>query len=89
MHAVGKSVQGAEVTRHPIPQPSYLDEQEYMGFVEGARRWRSACKRRLYTWDEFHGEIEVFNARGRHLAVLDAVTGENIKDAVKGRTINV
>lgn len=46
-------------------------------------------KKRLYTWDAFHGEIEVFNKRGRHIAVLDAVTGENIKDAVKGRKIEV
>jgi hypothetical protein len=77
------------MTRIPIPKPSYLDEMESLGFIHGARRWRSPCGRRLYTWDEFHGEIEVFTKRGKHLGVIDAVTGENIKDAVKGRTIDV
>ena len=77
------------MTRKPIPKPSYLDDMEYLGFVNGSRRWRSLCGRRLYTWDAFHGEIEVFSARGKHLGVLDAITGANIKDAVKGRTIDV
>lgn len=77
------------LTRKPIPQPSYLDEMEYMGFIHGARRWRSSCGKRLYTWDAYHGEIEVFSQRGKHLNVLDAVSGESIKDAVKGRTIDV
>jgi Cytotoxic len=36
-----------------------------------------------------HGEIEAFNERGRHVAVLDAVTGEPIKGAVPGRRIDV
>ena len=38
--------------------------------------------------DEFHGEIEVFNKRGWHIMVLDS-EGNYIKDAVKGRRINV
>ncbi len=47
------------MTRISIPKPSYLDEMESLGFIHGSRRWRSPCGRRLYTWDEFHGEIEV------------------------------
>lgn len=77
------------MTQKPIPKPSYLDGMVYLGFVYGERRWRSICGRRLYTWDAFHGEIEVFSNRGKHLAVLDPITGKNIKDAVKGRTIDV
>jgi hypothetical protein len=77
------------VTKKTIPKPSYFDSMEYLGFVHGERRWRSLCGRRLYTWDAFHGEIEVFSSRGKHLGVLDATTGENIKDAVKGRTVDV
>ena len=77
------------MTKKPIPRPSYLDNCEYLGFVHGARRWRSRCGRRIYTWDAFHGEIEVFNGNGKHLGVLDALSGEFIKDAVKGRKINV
>lgn len=34
--------------------------------------------------DWTHGEIEAFNARGRHLGSLDAVTGELIKAPVPG-----
>jgi len=77
------------LSRNPLPKPSYLEDMEYLGFVHGARRWRSDCGRRLYTWDEFHGEIEVFSKRGKHLGVIDAISGENIKDAIKGRTIDV
>jgi hypothetical protein len=43
----------------------------------------------LYTWDEVHGEIEVYNARGKHLGVLDPITGALIKDAVPGRRVDV
>ncbi len=77
------------MTRKIIPKPSYLDRAQYIGFVHGAQRWISACGRRLYTWDALHGEIEVFTKRGKHLGVLDAVSGEFIKDAVKGRKIDV
>jgi hypothetical protein len=62
---------------------------EYMGFVHGDQRWRSADGKRLYTWDDLHGEVEVFTRRGRHLGAAHAVTGVLIKDAVKGRRISV
>lgn len=73
----------------PIPTPSFLDDCECLGAFDGQKRWRSACGQRLYTWDSLHGEIEVFNRRGKHLGVIDAVHGQFIKDAVKGRAINV
>uniref|UniRef100_Q07KR7 Colicin E3-like ribonuclease domain-containing protein n=1 Tax=Rhodopseudomonas palustris (strain BisA53) TaxID=316055 RepID=Q07KR7_RHOP5 len=73
----------------PIPNPCFLDGLEPLGAIHGERRWRSQDGKRLYTWDGLHGEIEVFNARGRHLGALDPVTGEFIKDAVRGRTIDV
>ncbi|GAA3145061.1 hypothetical protein GCM10017687_72490 [Streptomyces echinatus] len=60
-----------------------------MGAFNGEMRWRSKDKQRYYTWDRLHGEIEVFNARGRHLGALDAVTGVRIKDARKERRIDV
>jgi hypothetical protein len=60
-----------------------------MGAISGEKRWRSKDRRRIYTWDELHGEIEVFNKRGHHLAVIDPIHGNVIKPAVKGRTINV
>ena len=73
----------------PIPSPCFLDRMEYLGFRRGERRWRSLEGERLYTWDSLHGEIEVFNKRGKHLGVLDAVTGELIGGPVRGRTIDV
>lgn len=73
----------------PIPKPSYLDQCVRMGARDGERRWRSKDGTRIYTWDWTHGDIEVFNKRGRHLGSIDALSGEFIKDAVAGRKINV
>jgi hypothetical protein len=73
----------------PLPHPSFLDEQEYLGYVHGGRRWRSADGKRLYTYDALHGEIEVFNTRGRHLGAANVLTGAYIKEPVKGRRIDV
>lgn len=73
----------------PIPKPSFLDDCDYLGAFSGERRWRSKDGGRIFTWDGLHGEIEVFNKRGRHLGVIDPVHGRLIKPAVKGRRIDV
>lgn len=75
--------------RKPIPKRSFLDTCAYLGYVYGERRWRGTDDEFLYTWDALHGEIEVYNARGRHVGVADAVTGGRIKPARKGRRIRV
>ena len=75
--------------RTPIPRPGYLDRCEYLGYVRGARRWRSGDGRYLLSWDSLHGEIEAFDRLGRHRGVMDAVTGEWIGNAVAGRRIDV
>jgi len=72
----------------PIPKPCFLDDCIPIGAFNGVKRWRSTDGKRLYTWDALHGEIEVFNDRGKHLGVFDP-KGNLIKGAVKGRTINV
>ena len=72
----------------PIPKPSFLDECESLGAFKSQKRWRSKDGKRLYTWDSLHGEIEVYNDRGKHLGVLN-INGDLIKDAVKGRKIEV
>ena len=72
----------------PIPKQSYLDDCILIGAVNGQKRWKSKDGKRLYTWDSLHGEIEVFNVRGRHLGVLNS-GGIFIKEAVKGRKIDV
>lgn len=71
----------------PIPKPSFLDNFVFYKIISGRKTFRGENK--FYQWDELHGEIEVYNKRGRHLGVLDAITGELIKDAVKGRKIDV
>jgi hypothetical protein len=66
-----------------------VDDLEYLGQPTGRRRYRDREVKRIYEWDSLHGEWEVYNTRGRHLGVADAVTGELIKDAVRGRRIDV
>lgn len=73
---------------HKIPpKPSILDGFEYLKMCEGRKLYRSNS--RYYTWDSLHGEVEVFNSRGYHIGVIDAVTGQPLKNAVKGRRIHV
>jgi hypothetical protein len=81
----------SEIVRSkPIPRPSILERFESLGAPYGERRWRSHGGKRLYTWDGRHGEVEVFNSRGKHLGgSMDPITGEMIKPAVPGRTIDV
>ncbi len=73
----------------PIPTPSILDLCQALGAFDGRKRWRSLDGKRLYEWDGLHGEIEVYDKRGNHVAVADPVTGLYIKPAVKGRKIKV
>ena len=77
------------MTRIPIPIECYLHICEYLGAFDGERRWRSIDGQRLYTWDAYHGEIEVFNKRGRHLGAAEPMHGVLIKPPVKGRKIDV
>lgn len=72
-----------------IPPNSFLSRCRALGYINGERRWASLDGKRLYTWDALHGEIEVFNSRGRHLGAANAHTGMVHKDAVKGRSIDV
>ena len=70
----------------PRPKPCILDGMEKHIVSGGRQVYKKGDK--YYTWDEFHGEVEVFNKRGWHLMVLDA-DGNFKKDAVKGRRIDV
>jgi Cytotoxic len=73
----------------PRPSPCFLDGMEYLGAPGGRGRWRSRELKRLYEWDSGHGEVEVYNLRGRHLGAADPVTGELIKPARRDRRIDV
>ncbi|MBL7618614.1 MULTISPECIES: colicin E3/pyocin S6 family cytotoxin [unclassified Frankia] len=72
-----------------MPPDSFLHAQEHAGAPGRKRRWRQKGGRRLYEWDDVHGHIEAYNARGRHVGVLDAITGVMIGEAVPGRRIDV
>lgn len=43
----------------------------------------------FYLWDSLHGQWQMFNDRGFHIGVLDKYGKKRIKNAVKGRTINI
>jgi hypothetical protein len=73
----------------PIPNPSFLDQCIRLKTINGERRWGNTSNDRIYTWDSLHGEIEVYNARGVHIGVIDALKGLPVKAAVKGRRIDV
>lgn len=66
----------------------FLDRMERVK-RRGEQRWRDPDTGLLYEWDPLHREVEVYNKRGHHLGAVDAVTGEFIKDAEAGRTIDV
>ncbi len=71
----------------PRPEPCFLDQFEFYKVIDGRKIYRS--KDRYFSWDELHGEIEVFDRRGFHLGALDAVSGALIKDAKRGRRLHV
>jgi len=72
----------------PRPKPSILDNCKGVGIESGRKVYKNEQENIYYTWDSLHGELEVFNKRGRHLGAADPITGELIKPAVKGRRIS-
>lgn len=72
----------------PLPPDSFLRDLEVVQVQHNRRIWRGE-NGFFYTWDSLHGEVEVFNERGRHLGACDAISGVYIKDPVKGRRIDV
>jgi RHS repeat-associated protein len=44
--------------------------------------------KRFYEWDHTHGDIEVYDARGKHLGSMDGTTGEMTKPARYNRSID-
>ena len=72
----------------PLPPDSFLHHLE-LSVHGGRKRWRDRDRKRLYEWDGLHGEVEIYNDRGRHLGAADPLTGQLTKDAVKGRRVDV
>ena len=71
------------------PRPCFLDGCEVILVIEGRKVWANRNRTRFFTWDSLHGEIEAFDKQGRHLGALNALTGDLIKDAVRGRKLDV
>lgn len=71
-----------------IPDDCFLHSQKQIGVVSGRKTWSNWNGDRLYQWDSLHGEVEVYTRKGQHLGVQD-VYGVFIKEAIKGRRINV
>ena len=73
----------------PLPTDCFLRQYDVCKVVDSRKVWASPDRGRFYTWDSAHGEIEVFDRRGKHIAVVDPISGNVIKPAVEGRKINV
>jgi len=73
----------------PRPHPGFLDTCEKYKVVNGRQLWVDGKRERYFSWDSLHGEIEAFDKAGRHIGAFDAVTGVKIKDAVRGRRVDV
>lgn len=76
------------MTYKSLPKNSVLEGLECC-YKNGQRLWKRQDGKRYFTWDGLHGEIEIFNRRGKHLGAMDPVTGRMTKDAVEGRTLDV
>jgi hypothetical protein len=73
----------------PRPKPCFLDGCEGIKIIGDRKVWANKERTRFFTWDSLHGEIEAFDKQGRHLGALNASTGDLIKEAVRGRKLDV
>ena len=82
-----KFIEKVESTIH-WKTSTFLKKQKKLK-LKGKPRWRSEDEDRFYEWDELHGDIEVYNSRGKHIGVLNSDGSPSTKKAVAGRTIDV
>ncbi len=71
-----------------IPKPSILDNCRVVGIEGGRKVYKDDNENIYYTWDSLHGELEVFNKKGRHLGAASPLTGLLIKPPVRGRKLS-
>jgi extradiol dioxygenase family protein len=72
----------------PIPKPSILDDCEVVGIEAGRKVYKDVDYDLYYMWDSLHGEVEVFDKRGRHIGAACPQTGILIKPGIKSRRIS-
>lgn len=73
----------------PRPKPCFLDGCEVIKVIGAKKVWANKERTRFFTWDSLHGEIEAFDKQGRHLGALNSVNGDLMKEAVRGRKLDV
>lgn len=63
---------------------------KFYKIIESKKTYILQGKIRKYVqWDSQHGEWEVYNSFGKHIAVSDDNGNFLVESAVKGRSINV
>lgn len=72
-----------------LPEDSFLKDLEVVMVAGGRKVWTTPDRDRYYTWDTLHGEVEVFNKRGKHLGAARPVTGELYKPADRRKSLDV
>lgn len=85
---VGHGRTGGAVQYVARTPPDFLDTLQKVKWT-GESRWTDPATGYIYTYDRRHGHVEEYNARGRHVGVVDVKTGERIKGAEKGRRTDV
>lgn len=79
---------GKRLSYVPLSSPNFAERLTSLGTLNGRKRWRDDQTKPIFEYDSQHGELEVYNQRGRHLGVADVRSGEIIKPAIKGRRIS-
>jgi hypothetical protein len=80
--AIGAGNRAKKITKAESPVWKKLKN-----YKDGIRMTGEGKKRRYYDWDHTHGDIEVYDHKGRHLGSMDPVTGEMYKGPVQGRRL--
>ena len=61
--------------------------KKFENYRNGIKRSGTGSRTRYYKWDNLHNDIEMYDAKGRHLGSLDPRTGLRYKAPALGRTI--
>ncbi|WP_323702412.1 colicin E3/pyocin S6 family cytotoxin [Mammaliicoccus sp. Dog046] len=77
------------LARSSVTKSSSPVWKKFKSAKNGRKTSGSGKNKRYYEWDQRHREIEVYNNKGKHIGVMDPLTGSMIKPAVKGRKIKL
>lgn len=81
------------MTYIPMPENCFLllgENYDFFRVISKKKTWTNKKRSRYYQWDELHGEVEVYNKRGKHLGAMEDPSVNVItKPRDKSRTIDV